>query len=493
MNTDQGTDAEVDDVTHWTATRLVGALTHREISSRELLELYLARIEVVNPQVNAVVTLDAERARTAAGAADDAVARGDRTHRLHGLPITVKDSIETAGLRTTSGFPPLAEHVPTTDADAVARLRADGAIVFGKTNLPTMAADWQSYNPLFGVTNNPWDITRTPGGSSGGSAAAVAAGLTGLELGSDLRGSLRVPAHFCGVFCLKPTYGAIPGRGHIPGPPGALSGGDMGVLGPVARSADDLDLALDVLAGPDPARAVAWRLDLPAPRAASLGDYRIAAWLDDRYCPLDSDVLAVLQDAVDALRAEGARLDDTARPLDLAEAHAVYEGLFNATASVGVPADAFDAMAAATAQPAQPHEPPRLLEARSLTQRHRDWLMLNEHRMQLTARWATFFRSYDVLLCPVGPTAAITHDHNPDLHERTLLVNGQTRPYLEQSVWPSLAGAAYLPAAVAPVGRTAGGLPVAIQIVAPYLNDRTAIDVARRIANIAGGYQRPPL
>jgi amidase len=483
----------VDDVTHWTATRLVDALAHRELSSRELLEAYLARIEAVNPRLNAVVTLDVEGARSAALAADDAVTRGGRRQRLLGLPMTVKDSIETRGMRTTSGFPPLAEHVPATDADAVARLRDEGAIVFGKTNLPTMAGDWQSYNPLFGVTNNPWDTARTPGGSSGGSAAAVAAGLTGLELGSDLRGSLRVPAHFCGVFCLKPTYGIVPSRGHIPGPPGALSGGDMGVLGPVARSADDLDLALDVLAGPDPARAVAWRLELPAPRATSTRDYRIAAWLDDRYCSVGSDVLAVLHDAVEALRLDGARIDDTARPLDLAEAHAVYERLFNATSSVGVPADAFDAMAAGTGQPPQPDEPPTLLEARSLTQRHRDWLMLHEHRMQLTARWASFFHSYDALLCPVGPTPAITHDHSPDLNERTILVNGHTRRYLDQSVWPSLAGAAYLPAAVAPVGRTATGLPVGMQIVAPYLNDRTAVDVARRIADVTGGYRRPPV
>lgn len=473
--------------------KLAGVLERREISSRELLQVYLDRIEALNPSVNAVVTLDADAALAAADAADEVRARGAAVGPLHGVPMTIKDSIETAGMRTTSGNPDFAEHVPARDADAVARLRAAGAVIFGKTNLPTMAMDWQSYNPLFGVTNNPWAGTRTPGGSSGGSAAALAAGLTGLDLGSDIRGSLRVPAHFCGVFSLRPTFGVVPGRGHIPGPPGALSGADMGVLGPLGRSADDLDLALAVLAGADPVQAKAWRLDLPPPRASSLAGYRIAAWLDDSYCAVDEDTRSLLDEAVEALRGAGGSVDEAARPVGIAEAHEVYERLFAAAISAGVPDFVLQAIEASMPPVASEDDPLALKVARSYSQRHRDWIVLNEHRMQLTARWAAFFQDYDALLCPVTPTPAFPHDHSPDLDSRTISVDGQQRSYLDQSVWPSLAAAAYLPAAVAPVGLSKEGLPVGVQIIAPHLEDRTAIDIARHLETVIGGYQVPPL
>lgn len=474
-------------------TQLVGALGRREISSRELLEVYLANIEEVNPEINAVVTLDVEGAVAAATAADEVRASGAEVGPLHGVPMTVKDSIETAGMRTTSGSPDLAEHVPHRDADAVARLRAAGAVVFGKTNLPTMAMDWQSYNPLFGVTNNPWDHTRAAGGSSGGSAAAVGAGLSALELGSDIRGSLRVPAHFCGVLALKPTFGIVPGRGHIPGPPGVLSGADMGVLGPLGRSADDLDLALGVLAGPDPVQAQAWTLNVPEPRAKSLEEYRIAAWLDDDYCSVDGATRTLLHEAVEALRRAGGSVDDGARPVDMAEAHEVYEQLFAAAISAGLPDFVVAAMEESTPPVVTEGEPLPLKVARAYTQRHREWILLHEHRLQMAAHWAAFFQDHDVLLCPVTPTPAIPHDHSPDLEARTISVDGEQRSYLEQSVWPSLAGAAYLPAVVVPVGLSGSGLPVGMQVIAPHLEDRTAIDIARRIEQVTGGYQVPPV
>jgi len=483
----------VDRIVFQPVTELAGALARREISSRELLEAYLENIEAVNPAVNAVVTLDADAALAAAGTADAARASGVEVGPLHGVPMTIKDSIETAGIRTTSGSPDLAEHVPSRDADAVARLRAAGAIIFGKTNLPTLAMDWQSYNPLFGVTNNPWDETRAAGGSSGGSAAAIAAGLTGLELGSDIRGSLRVPAHFCGVFALKPTFGIVPGRGHIPGPPGVLSGADMGVLGPLGRSAEDLDLALGVLAGADPVQAKAWRLDLPPPRAESLGEYRIAAWLDDGYCAVDGATRSLLHEAVEALRGAGGSIDESARPVGIAEAHEVYERLFAAAISAGMPDFVLEAIEASTPPGATEDDPLALKIARAYSQRHRDWILLHEHRLQLSARWAAFFQDYDALLCPVTPTPAIPHDHSADLESRTILVDGERRSYLEQSVWSSLAGAAYLPSVVVPVGRSKEGLPVGMQVIAPHLEDRTAIDIAKQIGQVTGGYQVPPL
>ncbi|MFI5695383.1 amidase family protein [Kribbella sp. NPDC051586] len=438
---------DLTDLTTAPASELVRALRRREVSSRELLEHYLARIERLNPALNAVVTLDAESALAAAAAADQDTARGHDVGALHGLPMTIKDSLETAGLRTTAGAPDLAGYVPARDADAVARLRAAGAVIFGKTNLPTYAMDWQTYNPVFGTTNNPWDLTRTPGGSSGGAAAAVAAGLTGLELGSDIRGSLRQPAHNTGVFALKPSFGIVPVRGHVPGPPGTLSTPDMAVLGPLGRSADDLDLALDVLAGPDAAMARAWRLRLPAARGRSLTDYRIAVWLNDPVAPVDSAVHEVLTAAVETLGSAGARIDDLARPVELGEANAVFEKLFQAAVSPGAA----------------------------------DWNYTHEHRQQLRAQWQHFFESYDVLLTPVSPVAAIKHDHTGDVDNRAITVNGTERPYTDQSIWTGLAGGAYLPAAVAPAGQTRDGLPVGIQIIAPYLEDRTAIDLARHI------------
>jgi amidase len=440
------------------ASTLVAALHERRVSSRELLDAYLRRIETHNRDLNAVVTLDVDRAREAAGEADRLTTRGLGTGVLHGLPMTVKDSLETARMRTTAGAPDLAEYVPAADAEAVARLRREGAVIFGKTNLPVFAMDWQTFNPVFGTTNNPWDLTRTPGGSSGGAAAAVAAGLTGLELGSDIRGSLRQPAHNTGVFTLKPSFGIVPTRGHIPGPPGSLSTPDMAVLGPLGRSANDLDLALDVLAGPDAAAATAWRLRLPAARRKSLSDYRIGVWLDDPACPVDAAVLDVIGRAVDQLRASGATVDDQARPVDLAEASEVFERLFAAAVSPGAA----------------------------------DWNHVHEHRQQLRARWAAFFERFDVLLTPVAPVAAIRHDHSGDVGSRTITVNGSPRPYTDQSTWTGLAGASYLPAAVAPAGHTSAGLPVGIQIVAPFLEDRTAVDMARHLERVLGGFQAPP-
>ena len=233
------------------ATDLLAALREKRISSRELLEHYLQRIDLHNRRLNAVLTLDAERARREADAADRALARGEDLGPLHGLPMTVKDAFETAGVRTTAGAAALAEHVPERDAEAVKRLRAAGAVIFGKTNVPALGADGQFYNPLFGSTNNPWDTERTTGGSSGGSAGALAGGLSALELGGDIAGSIRRPAHYTGVFGLKPSYGLVPSRGHIPGAPGIAPDADMNAIGPMARGVDDLELALETLAGPD--------------------------------------------------------------------------------------------------------------------------------------------------------------------------------------------------------------------------------------------------
>jgi amidase len=440
----------------------------REISARELLEHLLARLERHNPAINAVVTLDVERARAIAAARDAELARGEHAGPLHGVPMTVKDAIETGGIRSTGGAVELTDHVPNADAPAVARLRAAGAVVFGKTNLPRWSGDLQAYNEMFGTTNNPWDLTRGPGGSSGGAAAAVAAGLTPLELGTDIGGSVRIPSHFCGVCGHKPSFGVVSQRGYLDHVGGGTTDADINVFGPIARTVDDLALALDVLAGPDDERAPAWQLALPPPRHTTLAEYRIGAWLDDDACPVSSDARAVLETALAELERAGAKIDRSARPaFALGDAVGVFMQLVGAAISVSLP-DGGPSIA------------------------HRDWLSFDQQRMRLRDTWRDFFRHYDVLLCPVTPTAAFPHQHDGDFLTRTITIDGVERPYLHHVFWTGMVGVALLPSTVPPAGRTTGGLPVGIQVVGPYLEDRTTLDVAQRITDVLGGFTPPP-
>ncbi len=482
-------------MTDWadrSASEIVAGIAAKEVSSRELLAALLDRVEQ-RADINAVVTLDVERATAAATAADEAVAHGEPLGPLHGLPMTIKDAFETEGLRTTSGAPELADHVPDRDADAVARLRSAGAVIFGKTNLPIYAGDIQTFNDVFGTTNNPWDLTRGAGGSSGGAAAALAARLTPLELGSDIGGSIRNPAHYCGVSGLKPTFGIVPIRGHIPGPPGSLSEGDIGVAGPMARTVEDLELALGVLAGPDEARAVAWRFELPPPRVDALEGYRVATWLDDPAAPVDRSVLELLEGAVDTLADAGAKVDESASlGVDLDEVHDVYLQLLLGVLGGGYPQELLDAMDQLAPSVAPDDRSVQARFARGIAQRKRDWNRMHEQREVIRRRWAELFTRVDVLLCPVTPTAAFPHDHDPDALRRTVTVNGEQRPGFDALAWAGLVGMAYLPSAVVPVGKTAEGLPVGIQVVAPYLEDRTALDVARRLSALVGDIGAPP-
>jgi amidase len=473
------------------AARLVSRLAAREISSRELLEHFLDRVERHNPRVNAVVTLDPDRARRAADRADQALARSEPTAALHGLPVTIKDTLETEGLRTTAGATELAGHVPARDADAVARLRSAGAIVFGKTNTPTYASDLQTYNPVFGVTNNPWDLGRSPGGSSGGAAAALAAGLTGLELGSDIGGSIRNPAHFCGVFGHKPSWGLISTRGHIPFQPGWLSSQDVGVVGPLGRSAADLELALAVLAAPSPAEAVAWRLELPLPRQPRLREYRLACWLDDPALPVDGAVLDVLQAAVSGLREAGAQVERARPPVDAEAGRRLWERLVWPVFSGGMSAEEWAWARTLESQPSE-GESRRRRWGRTISVRHRDWLVAHEERLQARAAWAEFFRDHDALLCPVIQVGAPPHDNQRGGDERTLIVNGQPRPYWDAIYWCGMFGVVGLPAAAVPVGLTQDWLPVGIQVVGPYLEDRTVLHVAACLEEVMGGFRPPP-
>ncbi len=479
------------DLAFRSATELAAALRRREISARELLDRYLARADRYNEGINAIVAWDVELAQKRADAADAATARGESWGALHGVPMTIKDSIEVVGMPTTCGAPELRDHHAATNAPAAQRLLDAGAVVFGKTNLPIYAGDFQSYNDVYGTTNNPWDLSRGPGGSSGGAAAALAAGLTGFDLGSDIGGSIRNPAHFCGVYGLKPSWGVVPSRGHIPGPPGALAVNDLGVLGPLGRSVADLTLGLDLLAGPDVWDARAWQVTLPPARHERLADFRVAAWFDDPLCPIDAEVAAPLRAATDTIARCGAKLDTKARPVDGAESFSIYLRLLYAVIGAGLPAPlltGFDATLAGLA----PEDDGTIANLiRGASQRHRDWIAVNERRMQLRARWDAFFRDFDVLLLPVAPTVAFPHDHS-EISGRTIAVNGKPLPYLQQLFWAGLATLAYLPAVAAPIGLAKSGLPVGIQIVAPYLEDRTAIAFAAALARELGGFVAPP-
>jgi amidase len=456
------------DPTLWSTTEQVAAIRARELGSVELLDLQLARIEAVNPNVNAVCTLSLERARTEARRADDLAAHGEWTGPLHGIPVTIKDALATEGIRSTGGSVSLGDHVPLADAPAVASLRRGGAIVFGKTNLPEWSGDWQSFNELFGTTNNPWDLSRIPGGSSGGAAAAVATGMTSFELGTDIGGSVRVPSAFCGVFGHKPSFGIIPTLGYLDEPDGGDVESDVNVFGPIARDAADLRLLLDVLAGPTADRAPAWRLELPEPSSADgLGGLRVGVWFDEPTLPQDPGMLGVLHDVIPILGSAGARIDTETRP-DLDITTAWLDGMRIIGAATGV-------------------------SDGNRTWTHTDWMFADRARARLRLAWARYFEHVDVLLCPVAITTAIPHTQEGDFGTRRIALGGADLPYVLLGAWAALIGSVYLPSTAMPVGRTPAGLPVGMQVVAPFLHDRRAIAVAGLIAERIGGFETPPI
>ncbi len=476
--------ARAEDLLLRPASDLARLVADGVLGSRELLALTRTRVEELNPTLNSVVTVDWERAETAALAADEAVVAGDPLGPLHGLPMTVKDCLETAGMRTTCGSVDYTDHVPAYDAVAVQRLRRAGAIVFGKTNVPTLAADAQSTNPIFGTTRNPWDHARTPGGSSGGAAVAVATGMSSLEVGSDLGGSIRIPAHFCGIYGLKPSYGVIPLRGHLPPPPGTLSDLDVAVLGPLGRSAADLALGLSVMAGPDESSATAWRLALPAPRADRLHDYRVGVIGNDMVCPVDHATQSAVEDLGSALRSEGVRVVDVTRTAPpLTEGLTIFRRLVQHLAGLFMLDADFERMSALAEKGEW---------ERNVTMSARDLAVAREARAQYAAAWARLFLDVDVVLTPAMPTPAFPHDHDPDLARRRILVDGVPRAYGEQFAWLQAPGAAYLPAVVAPLTQVAG-LPIGVQIIGPHLEDRTVVDFAAHLEAVTGGFRPPPL
>lgn len=468
------------------AIAIAQKIRNREISSREALDYFLARIAALDKPINSVVTIDAQRARREADAADAALARGEVRGPLHGVPMTVKDSFQTAGMRTTSGAPELSGFIPEEDAWPVARLREAGAIIFGKTNLPIYAGDLQSYNEVFGTTNNPYDLSRTPGGSSGGSAAALACGFTPLELGSDIGGSIRLPSHMSGIVGHKPSYGIVPAHGQIPGPPGTFTLADLAVAGPMARSVADAKLGLDIMAGPNRWERPAWQLKLPPPRRRKLAEYRVAAWLDDPYCRVEPEAREVLERAAQALSGAGVRVDYEARPAFTLEKVAdTFSALLQAALAGGTTPEQIERYAAAQG------DTPGARTKRLLAMRHRQWLSYNERRLQMRKRWEEFFADWDAILMPAMPCPAILHDHSEPMSNRIAVIGGEQRSYWDLTTWMAPAGACYLPATVVPAGRIRSGLPIGIQIAGPYLEDRTTLDLGEHLLELLGGCPRP--
>ena len=483
--------AAVGDLDFASAVDAARAIRRGDVSSVELTTRMLERIARYNPGLNAIVTLAADAALAQARACDEAATRAAWLGPFHGVPGTIKDTFETAGVRTTSGSKTLATYVPARDAAVVERLKAAGVVVLGKTNVPEWAGDWQSANEVFGVSKNPWDPARTPGGSSGGEAAALAAGLTFVSIGSDLGGSIRVPAHFCGVYGHKPTLEVVPRRGHIPPPPSAAPGPTpLAVAGPLARSVADLKASLEVLGGPEGIEGRAYRWSLLPARGARLADYRIGYVVDDPACPVSSEIKPLLEQAVAALGKAGATLVQGWPPgMPAVRQYETYlDVLWGGFAFLMRDAD-LDGLRALAEQPGTSHA---IRRARAWTAPAKYLQAAHGRRLEARAVWQRYFQTHDAFVMPTSFVPAFPHDPSPSMDDRRLATPAGPREYLDQFFWIAFARLTGLPATTAPVGRTAGGLPVGIQIMGPYLEDATPLDIAARLADLIGGFTPPP-
>ena len=477
------------DIAFSSAAALAAKLRAGKISALELLDHYIARVEKHDAALNAVVVRDFERARARAKAADRALKKAP-LGPLHGLPMTVKESFNVDGLKTTWGNPAFKDNVSNYTAVAIERLQAAGAIVFGKTNVPLLLQDLQTYNAVYGTTRNPYDLARTPGGSSGGGGAAVSAGLSAADFGSDLAGSIRVPASFCGLYAHKPSFGVVPTRGHGLAP--ALAQPDISVLGPIARSARDLEPLLFAAAGPLEEDAAGWTLKLPASRADKFHGLRIGLLTDIESSPLANSVRGALETLAQWLVRQGAKVTAAALPMDAARHQALFMQFVRAVGAARMNDAVFQQTLADAAKYPAEDRSPAAQNLRGLAQYHRDWCAAHEARSQLRAKWADYFRDHDVLLIPGTPVPAFPFDEDGPREARKLNIDGREVPYNSQGFWQGIATVSYLPATVAPIARTPEGLPLAVQIVGPYLGDRTTIGLAKLLEREYAHFEAPP-
>jgi amidase len=480
------------------AHELVADLRSGKLTSLAVTKAFIDRIKKVNSRINAVTALAEDHALDEAQKADERLAGGETPGALHGLPLTVKDTWEVAGMLCTSGARALKDHRPTLNADVIERLVAAGAIIIGRTNVPIYATDLQSYNKLFGTTLNPYDPERTPGGSSGGAAAATATGMTPVEAGSDLGGSIRTPAHFCGVFGHKPTRQLVSFRGHVPGPPKTVSQPDLAEGGPIARHARDLELMLQVMAGPRPVEARSWSLNLSPPVITDLRQARVGLWLEDPLCPVDNEMIAGYRTLAERLTGAGSLVAPAKHDLlDLASIMPVYFNLLGSLLSASLTPKLrrqifwvarlekllklFIPMTAGIGE-----------YARGVNQPIHRWIAHHEIREKMRVQIDHLFEEYDVLLSPVTPTVALRHDHSKPVARRRIMVNGQERPYFDQFCWIALATLLGLPATSVPVGRTKDGLPYSIQVIGAPGRDLTTIKFAELMEAQGMAGFRPP-
>ena len=478
-----------------TATELSAALATKKVSAVELAQDAIGRIERHDGKINAVCVRDFERGLAAARAADAALARGE-IRPLLGIPMTVKESYNIAGLPTTWGIPAQKDFTPAEDALSISRVKDAGGVILGKTNVPLGLGDWQSYNEIYGTTNNPYDLGRTPGGSSGGSSAALAAGYGPLSLGSDIGGSLRVPAFHCGVYAHKPTFALVPLRGHTPPPlPPLPFDRDLSVIGPMARSAADLSLLLDVIAGPDPLEAgKAYRLELPPPRHGALKDFRVLLIDTDPVMPTDKVVRANIDRLATDLGKAGVKIERESRLLpDFAASSRLYMRMLMSFLAASFAPEVYAGAQTASAALSPDDMSLAAERLRGIALSHRDWLMADGGRTRLRAQWRELFTTFDAVICPVMPTPAYPHDHSPDQETRRILVDGKEHVYPDQLAWPGIATLPGLPSTAIPTGFSPEGLPVGVQIVGPWLEDRTPLKLAELIEREFGGFRPPPM
>jgi amidase len=479
----------IESIPFLSAKKLAALVRRRKIGCVELLDLYLERVARLNPKLNAIVVLDEKRARERARKADRAAKKNDWWGPLHGVPMTVKESFDVEGLPTCWGRPDMKGNIAAHHALAVHRLMGAGAVVFGKTNVPVMLADWQTFNPVYGTTNNPWDVSRIPGGSSGGAGAALAAGLTGLELGSDIGASIRNPAHYCGVFGHKPTFELCPIRGH--NLPPNLTTRDMMVIGPLARSADDLETALGIIGVPDEMESRGVRIALAKPMPVK--QLRIGVLTNAATAEVDASVQTAVLGAAECFARHGAKVSDKARPdIDLHEAHKTFIHLVRGATSTGLTDEQFAQQKEQAAKLSPGDDTYLAWMLRANTMSHREWHAWNEKRAGFRLKWAEFFRDWDLLLVPPAATAAFPHNHKGERWERMVTVNGKPQPSTTQMFWAGFSGMAYLPSTVAPAGFTPEGLPVGVQIVGPQSGDLACIDAARFLEREHQAFVAPP-
>lgn len=460
----------------------VDAVRRGDLSARTAVESCLAEIERHNGRLNAVVILEADRALERADTLDANRAAGNSNGPLDGLPVTIKEAFDVAGMVTSWGNPEFKDNIATRDSAVAQRLKDAGAVVLGKTNLPQGMEDWETDNANYGATRNPRDTTRSAGGSSGGGAAAVAAGLVPVDIGSDTGGSIRIPAHYCGVYGIKPTYKLTPVAGHALADD--IRDQDMNTAGPLCRSPEDIGLIMSVIAGAGEFEVPGWSINLPQPEQRQLSSYRFAALLDHSACPIDRPYLDVMQNHIENLRRLGVTVDIGVAPnIDFVRATEIMNLMVRSEGSTRLSDEAFRETQSIAAEKGTLEGRAYLarLNAQGRTLTHRDWLKLHEERLQIRRVWDQFFTQYDAFLCPVSSSSAPPLMTNNTILDRTIIVNGEEMPMLKQHFWSAMAVLPYIPALTMPIGQTSARLPVGIDLTGPAFHDLRLAGMAAQI------------